>query len=116
MKRVFLTFVMAAMLTASLAACTTTPSDTNHATGNGNGSVMEGGSANSRARGGMGGDMGGATGSSGTGGSTMRNNGRYYADDNGDVSGRDDSLGNDIRRATDDMMNGVGNAVDDMTR
>lgn len=112
MKRVFLTFVMAAMLTASLAACTTTPSDTNHATGNGNGSVMEGGSANSRARGGM----GGATGSSGTGGSTMRNNGRYYADDNGDVSGRDDSLGNDIRRATDDMMNGVGNAVDDMTR
>jgi len=103
MKRVFLTFALTLMLTASLAACTTTPADTNTATGNGNGSVMEDNTANSRARSGT------------NNGSSMRRDGQYYADDKGDVSGNNDGIGNDIRRAADDVMDGVGNAVNDMT-
>ena len=111
MKRAFLTFVMAVMLTASLTACTSTPADTNHATGNGN-SGAGGHSASSGARSGM-----GASGrSSGSGGSTMSNSGRYYADDNGDVFGGNDGIGSDIGRAAGDVMNGMGNAVQDMTR
>ena len=101
MKRAFLTFVMAVMLTASLAACTSTPTDTNRATGNGNGSVMDGRSAGNSAR---------------NGGSTTNRHGRYYADDNGDVFGGNDGIGNDIGRAAGDVMNGMGNAVQDMTR
>lgn len=98
MKKIFLTFALTVMLTASLAACTTKPAGTENATGNGNGSVMENNNANSRAR----------------SGDTMRRDGQYYADDKGDVSKRD-SIGDDIRRATDDMMDGMENAVNDMT-
>ena len=99
MKRAFLTFALALMLTVSLAACTTTPSDTGNATGNGNGSVTQDDTANNgRAR----------------GSDVMRRNGQYYADDNGNVYGGD-GTGSDIRRATDDMMGGMGNAVNDMT-
>lgn len=103
MKKTFLTFALAVMLTASLTACTTRPADTNNATGNGNGSVTEDSTANSRARTGT------------NNGSTMRRDGQYYADDKGDVSGSNDGIGNDIRRAADDVMDGVGNAVNDMT-
>lgn len=119
MKRAFLTFVVAVMLTASLAACTSTPTDTNRATGNGNGSVMGGNSAGSGARSGgsnTGSGMGASGRSSGSGGSTMSNSGRYYADDNGDVFGGNDGIGNDIGHAAGDVMNGMGNAVQDMTR
>ena len=105
MKKFFLTFVLTLALTASMTACTARPSDTGTATGNGNGSVMQDNSVNSRARG-WNNDAG-----------TMRRNGRYYANDNGKVAGTDtgSDMGSDIRRATDDMMNGVGNAVNDMT-
>lgn len=113
MKRAFLTFMMAVMLTASLTACTRTPTDTNHATGNGNGSAMDGNSAGSGTRSG---GMGASGRSSGTGGSTMSNSGRYYADDNGDVFGGNDGIGEDIGRAAGDVMDGVDNAITDMTR
>ena len=91
MKKTFLTFVLALMLTASLTACTTT--DTRMATGRNNDTVMDGRSRN---------------------GSTNRA-GRYYADDRGMVYGNNDGIGNDMRRATDDMMNGMDNAINDMT-
>ena len=123
MKRAFLTFVMAVMLTASLAACTDASTGTKNATGNGNGSATNGNTAQGRSYGGGSGSSGsgsngsGMTGrSSGTGGSTMSNRGRYYADDDGDVFGGNDGIGSDIRDAADDMMNGMGNAVRDMTR
>ena len=105
MKKFFLTFVLTLMLTASMTACTARPSGTGTATGNDNGSVTENNAANSRAR--------GWTDDTGT----MRRNGRYYANDNGKVAGTDtgSDMGSDSRRATDDMMNGVGNAVNDMT-
>ena len=103
MKRAFLTFLMAVMLTASLAACTDTSTGTN---GNGNGGTAQG-----RSYGGS-----GMTGrSSGSGRSTMGNQGRYYADDNGDVFGGNDGIGSDIGRAAGDMMDGMGDAVHDMT-
>ena len=98
MKKPFLTFVLTLMLTASLAACTTTSTDTGTATGRSNGTVMDG-----RARNGSG------------GGDTMNRAGRYYADDKGEVYGDNDGIGNDIGNAAGDMMNGVGNAVNDMT-
>lgn len=97
MKKSFLTFVLMLMLTASLAACTATPTDTGTAKGRGNDTVMDG-----RAR-------------TGTGGNTMNRAGRYYADDRGEVYGDNDGIGNDIRRATDDMINGMDNAINDMT-
>ena len=92
MKRAFLTFAMAVVLTASLAACTSTPADTNG-----------GGTDNNTARNRMGGNA------------AMDNRGRYYADDNGDVFGNNDGIGGDIGRAADDVMDGVGNAMRDMT-
>lgn len=130
MKRAFLTFIMAVMLTASLAACTATPTDTNHATGNGNGGVTDNaarnrsgggntGSGNTGSGNNSGGNTGGAGGSargSGTGGSTMSNRGRYYANDDGDVFGGNDGIGSDIGRAAGDMMNGMGNAAQGTTR
>ena len=93
MKRAFLTFVMAVMLTASLTACGSTPAGTN---GNG--------TDNNTARNRMGGNT------------TMDNRGRYYADNNGDVFGNNDGIGGNIGRAAGDIMNGMGNAVQDMTR
>ena len=91
MKRVFLTFVMAVMLTASLTACGSTPADPN-------------GTDNNTARNRMGGNA------------AMDNGGRYYADDNGDVFGGNDGIGDDIGRAAGDMMDGMDNAIQDMTR
>lgn len=102
MKRAFLTFAMAMMLTASLVACTSTPAGTNQG-GSGNGTTAGSGAAGARARGGN------------TGDNTMGNHGRYYADDNGDVFGDNDGIGGKIGRAADDMMDGVGNAMRDMT-
>ena len=96
MKKPFLTFVLALTLTASLTACTTTQTDTGTATGRSNGTVMDGRTRNA------------------TGNNSMNRAGRYYADDKGKVYGDNDGIGNDVRRATDDMMNGVGNAVNDM--
>ena len=93
MKRAFLTFVMAVMLTASLAACGNTPAGTN-------GSGTDTNTARNR--------MGGST--------AMDNRGRYYADDNGDVYGGNDGIGNDIGRAAGDVMNGMDDAIQDMTR
>lgn len=124
MKRAFLTFVVAVMLTASLTACTASPSGNGSGTGgNGSGTTQDGGT-NSRARGGS--SNGGSTSSSGTrggsaqggsgnSGGTMLQNGRYYADDDGEVYGHNDGIGSDIRRAAGDVMDGVGNAVNDMT-
>jgi len=105
MKKFFLTFVLTLLLTASITACTSRPSDTGSATGSGNGSVTENSAANSRAR--------GWTDDTGV----MRRNGRYYAGDSGKVydSGPADDIGGDVRRAADDMMNGMSNAVNDMT-
>jgi len=105
MKKFFLTFVLTLMLTLCVTACTARPSDTGTATGNGNGTAMQDNAANSRARGGSN-DAG-----------TMRRNGRYYANDNGKVAGTDTGrdMGSDIRRAADDVMDGVDNAVNDMT-
>ena len=88
MKRVFLTFVMAVMLTASLAACGST--DTND--------------TNTTARNRMGGNT------------AMDNGGRYYASEDGDVFGGNDGIGKDIGRAAGDMMDGMDNAMRDMTR
>ena len=96
MKKPFLTFVLTLMLTASLAACTAAPTDTGTVTGRSNGSVMDG-----RARNGS--------------DNAMNNAGRYHADDNGEVYGDNDGIGKDMRRAADDMMRGMDNAVNDMT-
>lgn len=129
MKRAFLTFIMAVMLTASLTACTASPSGSGNGTGTGGsgGTTTQDSGANSRARSGGSGSTNGSgstgsgsgagatQGASGSNGSTMHWAGRYYADENGDVFGGNDGIGNDIRRATDDMMDNMGNAVNDMT-
>lgn len=94
MKRAFLTFVIAVMLTASLTACGGTSADNN----GGNGTDSD------TARNRMGGNA------------AMDDRGRYYADGNGDVFGGNDGIGGDIGRAAGDVMDGVGNAVQDMTR
>ena len=96
MKKPFLTFVLTLMLTASLAACTAAPGDTGTAAGRNSGTMMDG-----RAR----------TGSD----NTMNNAGRYSANDKGEVYGNNDGIGKDMRRAADDMMRGMYNAVNDMT-
>lgn len=101
MKRVFLTFVMAALLTASLTACTTRPADTNSATGK-SGTTHDA-TARSRAR------------TGGSNGDATARNGDYYANDKGNVYDRGRSIGNDMRRAADDVMDGVDNAIRDMT-
>ena len=102
MKRIFLTFALVLTLALGTTACTAKPADTNGATGTGNGSVTQ---DNSRARTGM------------NNYDTMRRDARYYANDNGKVidRGRSDNMGNDIRNAADDMMDGIDNAVNDMT-
>ena len=95
MKRVFLTFVMAVLLATSLTACTTRPT---------NGDTTGDAAARNRTR----------------SGSVMDNDGHYYANDRGRVydngTHNSNSMGDDVRRAADDVMDGMGDAVRDMTR
>ena len=131
MKRVFPALVLSLMMIAPLAACTARPSGsgannsaagTNDGTGTNSsaGSSVTDNAAGSRSR--MGG-TGGDTGSSANGTGSAFSNGRYFADDSGDVrDGNHTTIGDDMRKMTDDVMDGVrragdsvGNAINDMT-
>lgn len=130
MKRVFPALVLSLMMIAPLAACTARPSGSgaNNNTAGTNGSSVTDNAAGSRSRMGTSNNGSGSGGSgsmgSGSGGSgSALSNGRYFADDSGDVrDGHHTTIGDDMRDMTGDMMDGVrragdsvGNAINDMT-
>ncbi len=144
MKRVFPALVLSLMMIAPLAACTARPSGSganNNTAGTNGGSVTDNaagsrsrmGTSNNGSGSGGSGSMGSGSGGSGSSGSSgsgnsggsgsALSNGRYFADDSGDVrDGHHTTIGDDMRDMTGDMMDGVrragdsvGNAINDMT-
>ena len=113
MKSRLFALVLSLALTVALTGCTS-DKEPDKNTGNGN-EVSQSDSA--RARGSM-------AGSGKRGSVTSSSRGRYFADRKGDVrDDRTDWVGDDVRRAADDMMDSarnmgdkVGSAIEDTTR
>ena len=125
MKRVFPALVLSLMMIAPLAACTARPAgnNANNGTGTNNntGSSVTDNAAGARSR--MGTSGTGSNNSRTTGKGSAFSNGRYFADDSGDVrDGNHTTIGDDMRDMAGDVMDGVrragdsvGNAINDMT-
>lgn len=125
MKRVFPALVLSLMMIAPLAACTARPAgnNANNGTGTNNntGSSVTDNAAGARSR--MGTSGTGSNNGSTTGKGSAFSNGRYFADDSGDVrDGNHTTIGDDMRGMAGDVMDGVrragdsvGNAINDMT-
>jgi len=122
MNRLFAAACAAMLLTGSLTACSTnTPASNN--TGNTNGSASPTGTSYNTAPGGVNEDRNvGGRRTSARGNTTPMDNGRYsaYSDgslaaDRGRTKSSGETPGQELARDARDMINGVGNAVRDMT-
>ena len=113
MKHKLFALVLSLLLTVALTACTAGKTDTQNGNGTVDNTMTQSSTARNR-------NVRSST-SDHSGSSAAR--GRYFADKRGDVrDDRTDWLGDDVRRATDDMMDSarnmgrkMGDTIEDMT-